>query len=76
MSLDMQNGTFLRKSTGFEFVLISSPLVRYIAMTWRPSFVSKARFVTAGAISIYFIFAILPIMWPTGGHLENQTFAI
>jgi hypothetical protein len=57
--------------------------------TCRPSSsVSKARFVTAGAISMklgvripwalspeyFLIFAILPILWPTGGHLENQTF--
>jgi hypothetical protein len=56
-----------------------------IAMTWRPSSssVSKARFVTAGAISMkwgntprdFLIFAIRPILWPPGGHLEN-TFAI
>jgi hypothetical protein len=62
-------------------------------MTWRPSSsVSKARFVTAGAISMklgvripwgnkpsfFFIFAIRPILWPSGGHLdlENKTFAI
>jgi hypothetical protein len=24
----------------------------------------------------FLIFAILPILWPTGGYLENQTFAI
>jgi hypothetical protein len=24
---------------------------------------------------VFFIFAILPILWPPGGHLENQTFA-
>jgi hypothetical protein len=56
-------------------------------MTWRPSSssvrlrpsssVSKARFVTAGAISMKLgVFAIRPILWPPGGHLENQTFAI
>jgi hypothetical protein len=63
-------------------------------MTWCPpssSSVSKARFVTVGAISmklgvripflwairpeIFLIFAIRPILWPPG-HLENQTFAI
>jgi hypothetical protein len=24
----------------------------------------------------FLIFAILPILWPPDGHLENQTFAI
>jgi hypothetical protein len=44
--------------------------------------VSKARFVTAWAISmklgvrIPLIFAILPILLPPGSHLENQTVAI
>jgi hypothetical protein len=60
--------------------------MHYIAMMWRPSSsVSKAHFVTAGAISMklgvriplprafFLIFAIWPILWPTGGHLENHT---
>jgi hypothetical protein len=57
-----------------------------IAMTWHPSsYVSKARFVTARAISMklgvriplgntpraFWIFAIWPILWPPGGHLEK-----
>jgi hypothetical protein len=60
-------------------------------MMWHPSSsISKARFVAAGAISMklgvkiplgntpraFLIFAILPILWPTGGHLENHTFDI
>jgi hypothetical protein len=62
-------------------------------MMWHPSSlssVSKARFITARAISMklcvriplgnmprfFLIFAIWPFLWPTGGHLENQTFTV
>jgi hypothetical protein len=57
-------------------------------MTWRPSSsssVSKAHFITTRAISMVwgylwaihpelFLFSRFgPILWPTDGHLENQT---
>jgi hypothetical protein len=53
-------------------------------MTWRSSSISKAHFNetwyedTFGqyAQAFFVIFVIWPILWPTGGHLENQTFAI
>jgi hypothetical protein len=63
-----------------------------MAVTWHlsSSSVNKARFVSAGPISmklgvriplgnsleLFLIFAIWPILWPPGDHLENQTFAI
>jgi hypothetical protein len=62
--------------------------LKFNAKKWRP--LAGAHFVTAWAISMklgvkiplgntprgFFIFVIGPILWPPGGHLENQIFAI
>jgi hypothetical protein len=88
---------FYKQCKNQEMGILSSKFLAHLShviavMTWRPSSssVGKARFVTAGAISMklgvripwgntpraFLIFAIRPILCPPGGHLENQTFAI
>jgi hypothetical protein len=50
--LNLVSGDYLTNAW-INWSIFSSPSVSYIAMTWRPmSSVSKARFITAGAISM------------------------